>query len=314
MTQALALAEMLRRRGHAVVGAVVGTSRWGDVPALFRRGLGAPVETVESPGFVAGREGHIPPGGDAAPVDPVEHALQPQPRPDLGDAGPDRARRRGQLLRGADGRPLAPPHRRRADGGGGPPVYGPAPGLPASARPAGPAGGVPRLHRPGRCRRLGPTGPVVLRRARRRRPGGAAAAALQPVPARGPAARRVRPGLPHGARARAVAGGLERPPPPASGSTPSRRSSPTRTARRSTFHGLCGRAFLERMAAARGVVCTAGFETVSEAMWLGTPALMVPTPGHYEQRCNAAGRRRGGRRPRVLHTRPEPVAGAPRQP
>ena len=55
-----------------------------------------------------------------------------------------------------------------------------------------------------------------------------------------------------------------------------------------TFHGLSGRAFLERMAVARGVVCTAGFETVSEAMWLGTPAFMVPTPGHYEQRCNAA--------------------------
>ncbi|MAS53028.1 MAG: UDP- glucuronosyltransferase [Pimelobacter sp.] len=54
-----------------------------------------------------------------------------------------------------------------------------------------------------------------------------------------------------------------------------------------TFHGLSGTAFLQRMAAARGVVCTAGFETVSEAMWLGTPALMVPTPGHYEQRCNA---------------------------
>jgi hypothetical protein len=55
-----------------------------------------------------------------------------------------------------------------------------------------------------------------------------------------------------------------------------------------TFHGLSGTAFLKRMAAARGVVCTAGFETVSEAMWLGTPALLVPTPGHYEQRCNAA--------------------------
>ena len=54
------------------------------------------------------------------------------------------------------------------------------------------------------------------------------------------------------------------------------------------FHGLSGRAFLERMSVARGVVCTAGFESVSEAMWLGKPLLMVPTPSHYEQRCNAA--------------------------
>ena len=54
-----------------------------------------------------------------------------------------------------------------------------------------------------------------------------------------------------------------------------------------TFHALHGQRFLERMAVARGVVCTAGFESVSEAMWLGVPALMVPTPGHYEQRCNA---------------------------
>lgn len=53
------------------------------------------------------------------------------------------------------------------------------------------------------------------------------------------------------------------------------------------FHALDGEHFLRRMAQARGVVCTAGFESVSEALWLGKPALMVPTPGHYEQRCNA---------------------------
>ena len=41
------------------------------------------------------------------------------------------------------------------------------------------------------------------------------------------------------------------------------------------------------MGRCRGVVCTAGFESVSEAMWLGKPVCMAPTPGHYEQRCNA---------------------------
>lgn len=54
-----------------------------------------------------------------------------------------------------------------------------------------------------------------------------------------------------------------------------------------TFHALSGQAFLDRMARCRGVVCTAGFESVSEAMWLGKPVCMAPTPGHYEQRCNA---------------------------
>jgi uncharacterized protein (TIGR00661 family) len=54
-----------------------------------------------------------------------------------------------------------------------------------------------------------------------------------------------------------------------------------------TFHPLCGERFLQLMARARGVVCTAGFESVSEALWLGKPAHMVPTPGHLEQRTNA---------------------------
>ncbi len=53
------------------------------------------------------------------------------------------------------------------------------------------------------------------------------------------------------------------------------------------FHALDGEHFLARMARARGVVCTAGFESVSEALWLGKPVYMVPVRGHYEQRCNA---------------------------
>lgn len=60
------------------------------------------------------------------------------------------------------------------------------------------------------------------------------------------------------------------------------------------FHPLCGTRFLERMARARGVVCTAGFESVSEALWLGKPVCMVPTPGHLEQRTNALDAQRLG--------------------
>jgi uncharacterized protein (TIGR00661 family) len=54
-----------------------------------------------------------------------------------------------------------------------------------------------------------------------------------------------------------------------------------------TFNPLSGERFLDHMARCRGLVCTAGFESVSEAMYLGKPALMVPVKGHFEQFCNA---------------------------
>lgn len=54
-----------------------------------------------------------------------------------------------------------------------------------------------------------------------------------------------------------------------------------------TFHHLSGVKFLEKMARCRGVVCTAGFESVSEAMLLGKPLFMVPVRGHIEQQWNA---------------------------
>ena len=53
------------------------------------------------------------------------------------------------------------------------------------------------------------------------------------------------------------------------------------------FHPLCGERFLQMMARSRGVVCTAGFESISEALWLGKPVYMIPTSGHVEQRTNA---------------------------
>jgi uncharacterized protein (TIGR00661 family) len=54
-----------------------------------------------------------------------------------------------------------------------------------------------------------------------------------------------------------------------------------------TFHRLHGEKFLNLMANCRGVVCTAGFESLSEAAWLGKPALAVPVQGHIEQALNA---------------------------
>jgi len=61
-----------------------------------------------------------------------------------------------------------------------------------------------------------------------------------------------------------------------------------------SFHPLDGDRFLREMAGARGVVCTAGFESVSEALWLGKPVYTMPTPGHLEQRTNALDATRAG--------------------
>jgi len=53
------------------------------------------------------------------------------------------------------------------------------------------------------------------------------------------------------------------------------------------FHRINDQKFLSMMAKARGLVSTAGFESVCEAMYLGKPVFMVPVEGHYEQFCNS---------------------------
>lgn len=45
--------------------------------------------------------------------------------------------------------------------------------------------------------------------------------------------------------------------------------------------------FLQDMANCKGLVCTAGFESVCEAKYLGKPVMMIPVAGQYEQACNA---------------------------
>lgn len=54
-----------------------------------------------------------------------------------------------------------------------------------------------------------------------------------------------------------------------------------------TFHQLDDVRFVDMMARCRGLVCTAGFESVGEAMYLGKPVQVVPVDNHYEQQCNA---------------------------
>lgn len=61
-----------------------------------------------------------------------------------------------------------------------------------------------------------------------------------------------------------------------------------------TFHQLHDRTFLALMARCRGLVSTAGFESIAEAMYLDTPVQVVPVEGHYEQFCNAVDAVRAG--------------------
>jgi uncharacterized protein (TIGR00661 family) len=75
-----------------------------------------------------------------------------------------------------------------------------------------------------------------------------------------------------------------------------RPGAPVREERKPGFvvHQLDARLFMECMAGARAVVCSAGFESLSEAAWLGKPALAVPVEGHIEQMLNAHDFERAG--------------------
>lgn len=59
-----------------------------------------------------------------------------------------------------------------------------------------------------------------------------------------------------------------------------------------TYYGLNDAAFVREMAGCKAYACTAGFESVCEAMFLGKPVMMVPA--HIEQTCNAYDALRSG--------------------
>ncbi len=54
-----------------------------------------------------------------------------------------------------------------------------------------------------------------------------------------------------------------------------------------TFHKISDEKFIHYMKSCKGFASTAGFESVCEAMYLKKPIMMIPTAGHFEQRCNA---------------------------
>jgi uncharacterized protein (TIGR00661 family) len=53
------------------------------------------------------------------------------------------------------------------------------------------------------------------------------------------------------------------------------------------FHRINEKAFLDLMVRCNGMVATAGYQTLCEAMYYGKPILVVPVGNHYEQYCNA---------------------------
>lgn len=61
-----------------------------------------------------------------------------------------------------------------------------------------------------------------------------------------------------------------------------------------TFHRLDGEKFLRLMAECKYVACTAGFESLAEAAWLGKPLFLVPVENHIEQQVNAVDATRMG--------------------
>jgi uncharacterized protein (TIGR00661 family) len=60
------------------------------------------------------------------------------------------------------------------------------------------------------------------------------------------------------------------------------------------FHRLHDTTFIDLLKTCRGFTCTAGFESVCEAAYLGKPVCVVPTGKHTEQLCNAMDAERAG--------------------
>lgn len=53
------------------------------------------------------------------------------------------------------------------------------------------------------------------------------------------------------------------------------------------FYQVDDKFFLQKMAECKGLISTAGFESICEAMYLGKQVMMIPVAGQYEQACNA---------------------------
>lgn len=61
-----------------------------------------------------------------------------------------------------------------------------------------------------------------------------------------------------------------------------------------TIYPVCNEWFVHSFATCEGILCNSGFETPSEALYLGKKILTVPMKGQYEQLCNAVALNRLG--------------------
>jgi uncharacterized protein (TIGR00661 family) len=73
-----------------------------------------------------------------------------------------------------------------------------------------------------------------------------------------------------------------------------------------TFRKPSMRGFLEDLATSRGVICTAGYTLMSEALYLGKPLLVLPNKGTFEQTINAMFLEQDGLGEAVYHRPLEP--------
>lgn len=55
-----------------------------------------------------------------------------------------------------------------------------------------------------------------------------------------------------------------------------------------TIYPVCNDWFVQSFSTCEGILCNSGFETPSEALYLGKKILAIPMKGQYEQECNAA--------------------------
>lgn len=307
LTQALALRALLARAGHEVAGVVVGQHGRRTVPAFFEEKIDAPVHYVRSPGFVrdAMRRG-VRPGatlwaalrqavGLRGRLDALDASLQ-RSRPDVvvnffePMAGLYYGLRRPKppmvsiahqymFLHPAYRFPKGwPVSRRVAQGFARLTAWGSARRLalslyPAPDRPAARLTVMPPLLRP-QVFALEPTrAPFILMYLLNR--------GYMPDVIRWHEAH---PDV----RLHCF---VDRPEAPAADAYDATL----------TFHRVDDQKFLSMMARCRGVVCTAGFESVAEALYLGKPVQVMPVDGHFEQHCNAHDTVRAGAGCRSAH-------------
>jgi uncharacterized protein (TIGR00661 family) len=69
-------------------------------------------------------------------------------------------------------------------------------------------------------------------------------------------------------------------------------------------HPLSDEKFREKMAHCKGLITTAGFDTVAEAAYLGIPLMVIPSRNHFEQQCNRVDAERSGLAKGVDHLEP----------